>query len=197
MTAIPVSPLLCLHHGSLEKRRRCSSRNVSSSKLCGWGSRLHARTQGSQINVVSSTAGNTTLVITGGIAVLSQSFFFFPLPPSRKECPCLLQGSWTIWPFRVPSNSNYSTILWIELFWLWKWELATRHGLVACGSKANERMVGLDDLVGAFQPWDSMILWIPPYSPSLERSGRHTFNGEKLHSMTSVIASGQVKQEIR
>jgi len=29
---------------------------------------------------------------------------------------------------------------------------------VACGSKGNGRMVGLDDLVGPFQPCDSMIL---------------------------------------
>jgi len=28
---------------------------------------------------------------------------------------------------------------------------------VACGSNANGRMVGLDDLVGPFQPCDSMI----------------------------------------
>ena len=32
-----------------------------------------------------------------------------------------------------------------------------RYGLVACGSKANGRTVGLDDLVGPFQPCDSMI----------------------------------------
>jgi len=36
---------------------------------------------------------------------------------------------------------------------------ATRYGLVACGSKGNGRTVGLDDLIGPFQPWDSMILW--------------------------------------
>ena len=36
---------------------------------------------------------------------------------------------------------------------------ATRYGLVACGSKGNGRRIGLDDLVGPFQPWDSMILW--------------------------------------
>jgi len=29
---------------------------------------------------------------------------------------------------------------------------------VACGSKGNERTVGLDDLLGPFQPFDSMIL---------------------------------------
>jgi len=29
---------------------------------------------------------------------------------------------------------------------------------VACGSNGNGRMVGLDDLVGPFQPCDSMIL---------------------------------------
>jgi len=28
---------------------------------------------------------------------------------------------------------------------------------VACGSNGNGRMVGLDDLVGPFQPCDSMI----------------------------------------
>ena len=33
-----------------------------------------------------------------------------------------------------------------------------RCGLVACGSKGNGRMIGLDDLVGPFQPCDSMIL---------------------------------------
>jgi len=35
---------------------------------------------------------------------------------------------------------------------------ATRYSLVACGSKGNGRTVGLDDLVGPFQPCDSMIL---------------------------------------
>ena len=33
-----------------------------------------------------------------------------------------------------------------------------RYDLVACGSKGSGRMVGLDDLVGPFQPRDSMIL---------------------------------------
>ena len=32
------------------------------------------------------------------------------------------------------------------------------YGLVACGSNSNGRVVGLDDLVGPFQPCDSMIL---------------------------------------
>jgi len=36
----------------------------------------------------------------------------------------------------------------------------TRYGLVACGSNGNGRMVGLGDLVGSFQPCDSMILYI-------------------------------------
>jgi len=36
---------------------------------------------------------------------------------------------------------------------------AMRYSLVACGSKGNGRIVGLDDLVGPFQPCDSMILW--------------------------------------
>jgi len=31
-----------------------------------------------------------------------------------------------------------------------------RYGLVACGSKGNGRMIRLDDLVGPFQPCDSM-----------------------------------------
>ena len=35
----------------------------------------------------------------------------------------------------------------------------TRYSLVACGSKGNGRMVGLDGLVGPFQPCDSRILW--------------------------------------
>ena len=35
---------------------------------------------------------------------------------------------------------------------------ATRYGLVACSSKGNARVVGLDDLVGLFQSCDSMIL---------------------------------------
>jgi len=35
---------------------------------------------------------------------------------------------------------------------------ATRYGLVACGSSGDGRMVGLDELVGPFQPCD-MILW--------------------------------------
>ena len=32
-----------------------------------------------------------------------------------------------------------------------------RYGLVACGSNGKGRTVGLDDLVGPFQPCDSMI----------------------------------------
>ena len=35
---------------------------------------------------------------------------------------------------------------------------ATRYGLVASGSNGDGRIVGLDDLVGPFQPCDSMIL---------------------------------------
>jgi len=35
-----------------------------------------------------------------------------------------------------------------------------RYGLVACGSN-GDRMVGLDDLVGPFQPCDSVIQWWP------------------------------------
>jgi len=37
---------------------------------------------------------------------------------------------------------------------------ATRYGLVACGSNDSERTVGLDDLVGPFQPCHSVILKI-------------------------------------
>jgi len=33
-----------------------------------------------------------------------------------------------------------------------------RYGLVACGSHGDGRTVGLDDPVGPFQPYDSMIL---------------------------------------
>ena len=33
-----------------------------------------------------------------------------------------------------------------------------RYGLVACGSNGSGRTVGLDNLVGPFQPCDSMIL---------------------------------------
>jgi len=31
------------------------------------------------------------------------------------RCPCSLQGSWTRWPLRAPSNSNNSMILWFSL----------------------------------------------------------------------------------
>ena len=34
---------------------------------------------------------------------------------------------------------------------------------MACGNKDNGRMVGLDDLVGPFQPCDSMILFITKF----------------------------------
>lgn len=58
----------------------------------------------------------------------------------------------------------------------------TWYGLVGCGSNGNGRMVGLHDLVGPFQPYDSMILWRAspiarngtqsPFSPqSLDTSG--------------------------
>ena len=33
-----------------------------------------------------------------------------------------------------------------------------KRGLGACGSNGNGRTVGLDDLVGPFQPYDAMIL---------------------------------------
>jgi len=36
---------------------------------------------------------------------------------------------------------------------------AKRYSLVACGSNGDGRVNGLDDLVGPFQPCDSMILW--------------------------------------
>ena len=36
---------------------------------------------------------------------------------------------------------------------------AARYGLVACGSSGSVKIVGLDDLIGRFQPCDSMILW--------------------------------------
>ena len=29
------------------------------------------------------------------------------------RCPCSLQGSWTGWPLRVPSDSNHSMLLWV------------------------------------------------------------------------------------
>ena len=38
---------------------------------------------------------------------------------------------------------------------------ATRYGLVACGSNGNGKTVGLDELVGPFQPSDSMISALP------------------------------------
>jgi len=37
---------------------------------------------------------------------------------------------------------------------------AKRYSLVACGSKGNGRTVELDDLVGPFQPWDSMTVFL-------------------------------------
>ena len=36
--------------------------------------------------------------------------------------------------------------------------ILTPLGLVSCGSSGNGRTVGLDDLVGPFQPCDSMFL---------------------------------------
>jgi len=33
-------------------------------------------------------------------------------PCSSCRCPCSLQGSWSRWPLRVPSNLNNSMILW-------------------------------------------------------------------------------------
>ena len=37
---------------------------------------------------------------------------------------------------------------------------ATRYGLVACGSNGDGRTVGRDYLIGPFQPWGSLILWL-------------------------------------
>ena len=45
---------------------------------------------------------------------------------------------------------------------------ATRCALVACASNGNGRTVGLDDLVGPFPSWGSMILW---YSSLLSKAG--------------------------
>ena len=44
-----------------------------------------------------------------------------------------------------------------EIFFLSGWG-AMRSGLVACGSNGFGKTVGLGDLVGPFQPCDSMIL---------------------------------------
>ena len=44
---------------------------------------------------------------------------------------------------------------------------ATRYGLVAYGSNGDGRTVGLDDLVGPFQPCDSMILWFYVHDKAL------------------------------
>jgi len=32
---------------------------------------------------------------------------------SSCKCPCLLQGIWTRWPLRVPSNTDNTLILWL------------------------------------------------------------------------------------
>ena len=45
---------------------------------------------------------------------------------------------------------------------------ATRYGFVACASNGNGRTVELDDLVGPFQPCDSMIL---PFYVKQSRQG--------------------------
>ena len=37
---------------------------------------------------------------------------------SSWGCLCSLQGSWTRWPLKVPSNSNDSMILWLTGTWL-------------------------------------------------------------------------------
>jgi len=61
------------------------------------------------------------------IAADAMIYFFFLIEGKKGErncwikpwatwyscaCPCLLQGSWTRWPLKVPSNSKGSMILW-------------------------------------------------------------------------------------
>ena len=36
---------------------------------------------------------------------------------SSWRCPCSLQGGWTRWPLKAPSNLNYSMILYSNAFW--------------------------------------------------------------------------------
>jgi len=61
---------------------------------------------------------------------------------------------------------------------------ATRYGLVACGSKGNGRTVGLDDLIGPFQPQDSMILWFydNPLVPARLPWRPHQGNGDNCRA---------------
>jgi len=56
------------------------------------------------------------------------------------RCPYTLQGSWTRWTLRVPSNSNNTVILWIHksaIFTHWQ----CRGGLVSCSSGSSESIV--------------------------------------------------------
>lgn len=45
------------------------------------------------------------------VTKLGWKFSWKPAPRSSCGCPCLLQGSWTRWLLRVPSNPNDSVKL--------------------------------------------------------------------------------------
>ena len=47
------------------------------------------------------------------------------------RCPCSLQGNWTRWPLRVPSNSSNSTILFC--FWIMSHDMEVSSGPLLFG----------------------------------------------------------------
>ena len=56
---------------------------------------------------------------------------------------------------------------------------------MVCGSKGNGRMVGLDELVGPFQPCDSMILW------TVTTESPQSFLFSKMNNFSSLRLSSQ------
>ena len=53
------------------------------------------------------------------------------------RCPCSLQGIWTRWPLRVPSNSNNSMVLWFYVNICIKWYFQMVH-LWSCMNKHTQ-----------------------------------------------------------
>jgi len=61
------------------------------------------------------------------------------------------------------------------------------YGLVACGNKGNGRTGGLHDLVGPFQPCDSVILLFGMANPGIASNSSNAYVREDILSQERVL----------